>query len=262
MRRTGALASRALNRPDRDGVVAEPGHRPRSEEGVEITIPLHQFDTILFDLNGTLAESYDRFGPEQDYHATYRALGGESLSAREVKSIVEDTIGAVIRQYRDGPPRPFPALRDCFGPRASDLGEDQRVLLEETMASHECGRVPPGRIELLQRLAGDFRLGLVSDLWAPAGHCRAYLESLGLARLFSSQVFSSEHGAVKPARQLFERALMELDADPARTLFVGDDLERDVAGAAACGLATVWIGEPQRPNGADWTLRDVMELGV
>jgi FMN phosphatase YigB (HAD superfamily) len=130
------------------------------------------------------------------------------------------------------------------------------------MASHECGRIPARRVELLRALGRDFRLGLVSDLWAPARRCRDYLGSLGLAGLFGSLVFSSEHGAVKPARQLFERALGELDADPARTLFVGDDLARDVAGAANCGLATVWIGEPERPNGADWVLRDVLELAV
>ena len=73
--------------------------------------------------------------------------------------------------------------------------------------------------------------------------------------------FSCEHGAVTPARRRFELALAELDADPARALFVGDDLQRDIEGAAACGLRTACIGDPAAANGAGRVLRDVLELG-
>jgi putative hydrolase of the HAD superfamily len=222
-------------------------------------LPVRTFDAILFDLNGTLAESYDRFGPDEDYHRTYRGLGGGELSPADLRDRVEQTLARLLPQYRDGPANPFPSLRDCV-PDAERLPAAELELLLETVAAHECGRIPAARVALLRRLAGSQRLGLVSDLWAPADKCRDYLAALGLDDVFGSLVFSCEQGAVKPARRLFERALAELGATPERTLFVGDDLRRDIAGAAACGLRTAWIGDPAVASGADWVLRDVLEL--
>jgi FMN phosphatase YigB (HAD superfamily) len=217
------------------------------------------FDAILFDLNGTLADDYDRFGPDEDYHGTYRGLGGRDLSPAVLRDWIDQTLARLLPRYRDGPADPFPTLRDCV-PGADRLPASELELLLEIMAAHECGRIPPERVALLHELSGHHRLGLVSDLWAPAGRCRDYLAALGLGDVFGSLVFSCELGAVKPARRLFEQALAELGADPARTLFVGDDLRRDIGGAAACGLRTAWIGDAAAANGADRVLGDVLEL--
>lgn len=221
--------------------------------------PLGEFDAILFDLNGTLAEAYDRFGPGEDYHATYRRLGGAGLAAAELRRRIDGTLATLLARYQGGPPDPFPALRDCVAPAHADPPEELELLLA-TIAVHECGRIPPPRSALLRGLAGRLRLGLVSDLWAPADHCRRYLAATGLAPLFGSLVFSCEHGAVKPAARLFRLALAELGVDPARALFVGDDPARDIAGAAACGLRTVRVGGPVANETADWVVGDVVEL--
>jgi HAD superfamily hydrolase (TIGR01549 family) len=224
-------------------------------------IPLAEFDAILFDLNGTLAEGYDRFGPDEDYHGTYRRLGGRRLDAEALGRWIEDTMARLLRRYREGPDDPFPDLRDCV-PMAGDPPGAEIELLLETIAVHECGTISGPRARMLRRLADRHRLGLVSNLWAPADRCRRYLEREGIAPLFGSLVFSCELGAVKPARRLFERALAELGSDPARVLFVGDDPERDIAGASACGLRTAWIGDGTRTAlvPADWVLADVLEL--
>jgi FMN phosphatase YigB (HAD superfamily) len=223
-------------------------------------LPVRRFDAILFDLNGTLAEGYDRFGPGEDYHATYRDLGGRELSAAALRDRIDRTLARLLPLYSDGPADPFPALRDCV-PDSDRLPAAELELLLATVAAHECGQIPPARVALLRRLSGSHRLGLVSDLWAPARRCREELAALGLDEVFGTLVFSCEHGAVKPARRLFELALAELDVEPARTLFVGDHPQRDIEGAAACGLRTVWIGDPAVASGADWVLRDVLELG-
>ena len=166
---------------------------------------VESFDAILFDLNGTLAEGYDRFGPDEDYHRTYRRLGGRALSPATLTDWVERTMDRLLPQYRDGPADPFPTLRDCV-PDAERLPATELELVLETVAAHECGRIPAERVALLRRLAASHRLGLVSDLWAPAGQCRDYLAALGLGDVFGSLVFSCEHGAVKPARRLFDLA--------------------------------------------------------
>jgi HAD superfamily hydrolase (TIGR01458 family) len=45
----------------------------------------------------------------------------------------------------------------------------------------------------------------------------------------------------KPSAAYFDAALAALDAEPAMTWMVGDDVESDLAGASACGLRTVLV---------------------
>lgn len=203
---------------------------------------LQRFDAILFDLNGTLADDYDRFGSEQDYMPGYLDHGGRCLTVAEVAARIDDCLGRLISRYESSLVDPFPALREFL--KDEGLPEEEIRALEGAVAVHEMGRIPSARIRTLEDLSATHRLGLVSDLWAPAECCRDYLESTGLTRLFGSMVFSCEHGAVKPAPRLFRTALAELGVAPADTVFVGDSATRDIDGAAACGIATIWT-KPQ-----------------
>lgn len=45
----------------------------------------------------------------------------------------------------------------------------------------------------------------------------------------------------KPARPFFELALADMEADPATTIMIGDDIESDVAGARNAGLRAVQV---------------------
>ena len=40
---------------------------------------LDQFSVLLLDMNGTFMFGHDRFGPDEDYFATYASLGGRNL---------------------------------------------------------------------------------------------------------------------------------------------------------------------------------------
>ena len=129
--------------------------------------------------------------------------------------------------------------------------------IEDTVAAHELGVVPPSRQDWLRELAVTHRLGLVSDLWAPSRRARDYLVAEGLGELFDSVVLSCEHGAVKPSPRLFRQAVSELRSRPETTLFVGDNYRRDIEGAAACGLATAWICVDGRRGNEDMADRIV-----
>ena len=65
------------------------------------------------------------------------------------------------------------------------------------------------------------------------------LADVGLAPLLDCVVLPSDVGAAKPSPAIFERALALLGATGAQTIFVGDDPETDLAGAARLGLRTV-----------------------
>jgi HAD superfamily hydrolase (TIGR01509 family) len=84
------------------------------------------------------------------------------------------------------------------------------------------------------------KTALVANSWPePARVLRADAEALGLAAHLDALVFSADVGFRKPAPEIFLRACDELGVDPAAALFVGDDLERNVQGAAGVGMRTM-----------------------
>ena len=208
---------------------------------------LDPFDAILFDLNGTLAEEFDRFGPEQDFHATYRRLGGTRLDPAALNDAVRESWSRCLDRYESGPADPFPEFRDFL----PDLDPASANLVLETVAVHETGSIPAARVRWLRLLAATHRLGIVSDHWAPPARVRESLRTSGVAAIMQTIVLSCEERAVKPSGRLFRKALAEIGAAPERVLFVGDNYERDVRGAAACGMTTAWISASDNPPGRE-----------
>jgi FMN phosphatase YigB (HAD superfamily) len=202
---------------------------------------LSSFEAVLFDLNGTLADDFDRFGDDQDYHATYTRLGGRSLTSARLREEVDESLRQCLARYERGPWDPFPPYRAFF--QVDDPRE--RQLLEDTVAEHELGIVTRSRLSWLRSLSTNHRLGLISDVWAPSRRLRAYLRESRLDQVMEAIVLSSEVGAVKPSRRIFETALDQLGCGPSQVVVVGDNYRRDVLGAAACGMKTVWISNAQ-----------------
>ncbi len=50
----------------------------------------------------------------------------------------------------------------------------------------------------------------------------------------------------KPQPEYYEEILLRLDVEASEALMVGDDWENDIAPAAAAGLHTYWVGQPDR----------------
>lgn len=84
----------------------------------------------------------------------------------------------------------------------------------------------------------DLRVGLVSNAFDPPHLLHRDLEQMGVAQRLDVAVFSSEVGWRKPHPAIFERALEAIGVEPEATLFVGDTLATDVAGAQALGMHT------------------------
>jgi putative hydrolase of the HAD superfamily len=65
------------------------------------------------------------------------------------------------------------------------------------------------------------------------------IETTGISKYFVRTVVSGEFGYGKPDRRIFKFLLIRLKVDVEQVSMVGDNLERDIAGAQSLGIRTV-----------------------
>ena len=96
-------------------------------------------------------------------------------------------------------------------------------------------------VAVLTAMRADWRIGVVTN--GRADIQARKVAALGLAPLVDTIVLAAEHGtgAGKPEAAPFLAACLALGVPPARTVFVGDDLRCDIAGAGAVGMKTIWL---------------------
>jgi HAD superfamily hydrolase (TIGR01549 family) len=109
----------------------------------------------------------------------------------------------------------------------------------------DCIEPEPGVRDAVAALARSRRVAIVTNGGALTQ--REKLRRLGLADIVRAVFVSEEVGAAKPERVIFERALAWSEHPASACLFVGDDPWRDIAPAAALGMATAW-----RSRGEVW----------
>ena len=73
---------------------------------------------------------------------------------------------------------------------------------------------------------------------------RGWLDRGGLGRFFQCVITSVDAGTRKPAPEFFQYALARCGFTKDDVLFVGDQLNTDIAGAEAFGIRTVWLSGP------------------
>jgi FMN phosphatase YigB (HAD superfamily) len=200
---------------------------------------LDQFSVVLLDMNGTFMFGHDRFGPEEDYFATYESIGGTRLTRDELMSVWLPSLAAILEIY-ETPARydDFPALSEVF--REYGAGKDDLPDLERLFALHEIGDVPPMHAKFIAAMAKTHSLGVVSNICAHPSTWLHTCASAGVFAAFKVLVFSSKGRSIKPSLVLFRRAMAAFPPE-SRILFVGDSLERDIIPARALGMSTTWI---------------------
>jgi putative hydrolase of the HAD superfamily len=148
------------------------------------------------------------------------------------------------------------------------VGDDELERFLE--AEHDAWR--PARLlastthALLESLRGHgLKVGLVSNAIDPPRLLHRDLDELGVAARLDVAVFSSEVGRRKPDPAIFARALTALEVAAADTLFVGDSLAGDIAGAQALGMHTcqaLWFRADEAPGGPEPEFRAFTQMDV
>lgn len=226
--------------------------------------------TIVFDAGETLLNL--------DLPAIVGACGDgvdEAAVSRALVAVRRD-LDAFFLPHLDA--RRYPpqqAYADGRGFRLADLlldhlGIEPRRRLEAADALMALDRalklwtvVPDDARPTLEALrARGLRLGVVSN---SDGHIAWKLNHEGIGHLFDQILDSHLEGVAKPDPELFRRAVTRLEADPARTLYVGDIYSIDVEAARHAGLTGVLIDrtgayETPRPCPRIAALADLLPL--
>ena len=108
----------------------------------------------------------------------------------------------------------------------------------------------PAVTEALAMLADHYLLAIVSN--GGGDNQRRKMARAGIT--IEPAFISGELGFEKPDPRIFQAALDALGVAPGEAMMVGDDIHRDVYGAAALGLRTCWVAGASK--------RYAPELGV
>lgn len=184
---------------------------------------------VVFDLDDTL------------YRERRFALSGYRAVAAHVAARFGADAGTawrvLVRALRQGDrAAAFQRLCDTMGwPPA--LAEELRLVYRGHVPSL---RLPATARRVLRALRPAWRVGVLTN--GPPGIQRRKVEALGLAAFVDAVVYAEEIvPGGKPAREAFEAAVDRLGVRAARCVVVGDDPERDIAGARRAGLHAVRV---------------------
>jgi len=234
------------------------------------------YTDLIFDLYGTLVDIHTEENTlVWEKTSLYFGFHGAHYTAAELRGSFQTALRAREAQagqnYECFPDIPFEeVMAELF--RAKGVAEGAETLAVSAaqlfrIASIAYIRLYPHVPEALEKLrARGYRLWLLSN--AQAVFTRCELRQLGLDTAFDGIYLSSDYRCRKPDRRFFSALLEAQHLDPARCLMIGNDLETDIAGAKAAGLATLYLhtnltpphqseaGESKPPHyqweGSDW----------
>ena len=213
---------------------------------------------IVFDLDNTLT---DFMKMKED--AVNAAIDGMIDAGLELpREAVRARIDAIYQEQGMEYQRVFDALLE------SEHGHIDPKILASGIVAYRRAResalvlYPHVQMTLLELIKRGIRLGVVSD--APRAQVWLRLCSLNLQHAFDAVVTFDDTGERKPGPAPFREVLRRLSVEPREAMMIGDWAERDMVGAKALGMMTVFAryGDTfdTRDSGADYEIDDVFEL--
>jgi putative hydrolase of the HAD superfamily len=232
---------------------------------------------IAFDVNGTLIE----IRTEDDREDAFRAVGhfltyqGIDLRRNDIRDLYFKRLKAQQRQSHephpefDGPAIWKSIINDFASDYTRTLSPQRLAELPLTLAEIYRGvtrrklKLYPHVRSTLRTLRDHFPLAIVSD--GQSSYARGELHKVGLTDFFNPIVVSGDHGFRKPDARLFRFALDGMGVSPEKTLYIGNDMHRDIYGAREAGMRTVMYDSDQGTKHyegcePEWRITDFREL--
>jgi N-acetyl-D-muramate 6-phosphate phosphatase len=215
-------------------------------------VPEGHIEAVLFDLDGTLADTAPDMARTVNLMRERRGLA--PVPSEKVRPHVSKGARGMICSAFEMTPEDagYGAMREEF-----------LDLYAGNLCIGTC--LFPGMVELLERIeAGGMRWGVVTNKFER--FAQSVLEGLGLAARVGVIVGGDTLARSKPFPDPLLHAAAVLGAAPGRTLYVGDD-PRDVQAARAAGMPVLvagygYLGDAPEPQlwGADAVVHSVAEI--
>ncbi len=177
-----------------------------------------RYRAVLFDLDGTLVDSYAALADAVNY--ARRQHGLEELTAENIRQFVGEGLERLLQRAFDTEQVPESAT-EAFESYYDEVCCQKSQVLADVVTTLETLR----------------RFGVVMAVCTnkPTTFSRKILESLNLAGFFQAIVGPDTAGARKPEAQHVLHALQATNCTPSEALFVGD-MPIDVEAARNSGL--------------------------
>ena len=232
---------------------------------------------IAFDVNGTLVDIWTDEGLEEIYRTLRRVLSYQGVDIKRGR--LREVYFAFMKEQRAASGERYPEFdaAGIFRRIVEEFGSDYTramprekreqlpVFLAELFRAVSRKKLTPYPFvrEMLDSLRGRYPMAIVTD--AQSAYARAELHKVGLLEYFDPIVVSGDYGYRKPDTRLFQMALAGLGVAAEHTLYVGNDMHRDIFGAHSAGMKTVLFDSDQGDKGyhgatPDFTTTDYRDL--
>ena len=221
---------------------------------------LFDLDDTLFSLSGCEAQALRHTlgcaglleALPADFIQRYAAISSGYWAARTADGSMRHTRAQIIElSWRDFPGALRPGRQPSAKARRGLLGGFLRIQ-----------RAEPRRARIVENLAGQYRLGMVTNGYSDSQ--RGRLAAAGWGDRFDPLLISEEVGVAKPDPRIFQLALDQLGLGAADALYVGDSLSHDREGCLRAGIRFChYCPDPARGTGApkcDYRIRNLLDL--
>ncbi|HZH61881.1 MAG TPA: HAD family hydrolase [Metabacillus sp.] len=206
-------------------------------------------DTIIFDVDDTL---YDQ---AQSFHKTVRKLFQEPLSNEEIDQLYkasrkyseilfDQSEAGEISQFEWQTGRFIAAFKDFNIP----IDTERAAIFHETYVAEQKNiTLFPEVEELLNILYKEGKqLGILTN--GEEKHQAMKIKQLGLSSWIPEEktFISGTIGHAKPKREVFNFIEEKMDLDQTKTVYIGDNFEKDIIGAKQAGWQAVWMNHRKK----------------
>ncbi len=196
---------------------------------------------IFFNFGGTLDS--DGITYKDRFYPIYKAMG-INVSQKVFDHFFYNSDESILTEKLDD--LPFrETLRLQVGRVLQGLNIDNKFIqyrIADRFWKNSLVKLEQNR-EILDRLKENYSLGIISNFF---GNLPTIIREVGLDELFDVVIDSSRVGYFKPDPRIFHEALKPLKLSPHQAIFVGESLDRDMAGARGVGMPHVWL-KNQKP---------------
>jgi putative hydrolase of the HAD superfamily len=139
-------------------------------------------------------------------------------------------------------------LKEVFNLMGENASDDLIHLLSHEYIQHlpNFGHLYDGTFEILEYLISkDYQLHIITNGFAEVQSKK--LKNSKIDHFFKTVTDSDFAGVKKPNPVIFEKALIQANADKNQSIMIGDSWEADIEGATQIGLDAIYFNETNHP---------------